>query len=154
MAVITTPFCTPDDVAGVWRPIADESERDVISNLISDASQMIAEIPVVRQRVADDLLSESTLRMVCKHMVRRVMINPSGLRQFGVSADDAQRNGTYDSSISTGRLYITDDEMARLAGRPVVGVDSGAFSIRPWAGVVSEPYPPDPWVPEYSAPLP
>jgi hypothetical protein len=154
MAIISTPYCTPDDVAGVWRPIADDAEREVVTNLIADASQMLAEIPVVQSRISADLLPASTLRMVCKHMVRRVMINPQGLRQFGVSVDDAQRNGTYDSSISTGRLYITDDEMARLAGRPVVGVDSGAFSIRPWVGTVAEPYPPDPWIPEYSAPLP
>ena len=130
MAVIDPPFCTPDDVAGIWRPLTDD-EASQVEHLIDDASAMILEIPAVAVRIEAGTLSAATLSTVTKHMVRRVMVNPAGLRQFSTTVDDATKSGTYDVTMASGQLYISDVELDRLLGRDTAGTQDGAFSIRP-----------------------
>lgn len=130
MVVINPPFCSPEDVAGIWRPMSTE-ETTQVEHLIDDASAMVLELPAVVARITAGSLSAATLATVVKHMVARVMINPAGLRQFSTTVDDATKSGTYDATVASGRLYISDDELDRLLGRGNSGAQSGAFSIRP-----------------------
>lgn len=146
MAVVNPPFCSVSDVEGVWRLCESDDEKNVVRNLIADASLMIIEIPEVPTRITAGTLISETLRRVTKHMVRRVMINPTALRQFSASSDDSQTSGTYDPTISGGKLYITPEEINTLLGAPVNGTGGAAFTIRTYTGALQQ-QPPDPWIP-------
>lgn len=131
MAVVNPPFATSDDVAGVWRAIRTD-EIGLVDNLLDDASAMVLEYPAVVTRIAAGTLSAATLKDVVKHMVKRVMLNPTGLRQFSATVDDATKSGTYDSGIATGQLTITGLELDRLLGIVPADSQAGAFTIRPY----------------------
>jgi hypothetical protein len=131
MATIDPPFATGDDVAGIWRALRGD-EVEMVDNLLDDASAMILESPLVVARITAGTLSAGTLRYVAKHMVRRVMLNPGGLRQFSTTVDDATKSGTYDTTVSSGQLYITDGEFSRLLGEVPTSAQTGAFTIRPY----------------------
>jgi len=63
-------------------------------------------------------------------MVLRVVKNPRSLRSLGL--DDFQ--ATIDQAVSTGMLYLSDDERARLLphGRANLQVGTIRLGLAPW----------------------
>lgn len=128
MPSIDAPFATYSDVEDIWRPLSD-AEQDVVSAWLSQAAVEIrSEVPTVDDRISAGVLDAAVPKMISARMVRRVMINPDGLRSFARSIDDYQRSGTFDTALSAGELYLTDRERRRLAGMPESA--QSAFSIR------------------------
>jgi hypothetical protein len=66
------------------------------------------------------------VKLVIVKMVRRVLKNPDGYRIKNESIDDYTESGTVDSSLSTGELYVSPEELKWLGVR-----GSGrAFEVR------------------------
>lgn len=112
----------PEDVAAGWRPLSD-AEVIVAETQIGEALVLLSgKVPSLASK-DDDLVA-----LVVKKMVRRYLKNPEGYRiDPGSSIDDyTEGGGTRDSSLSTGELYVSDDELSLL------GVRTGrAFEVRP-----------------------
>lgn len=72
--------------------------------------------------------------------VLRVLRNPDGVLEE--SGDDYRRR--LDAAVSTGQLYISEAEFARLATTTTGAAPSQAFTITPFAGYSVEQ--PDPWI--------
>jgi hypothetical protein len=116
---MTVPV-TSDDVAAGWRPLT-AAEVTVAEALVGEATVLLtALVPGI------DSKSEDLVRLVIAKMVRRVLKNPEGWRIKNESIDDYTEGGTIDSSLSTGELYASSEELSwlgvRTAGR--------AFEIR------------------------
>lgn len=110
----------PEDVAAGWRPLSAE-EIGVAETQIGEALVLLsAEVP--------DLASkrEDLVALVVKKMVRRYLKNPDGYRIKTESIDDYTDGGTLDYSISTGELYISDQELKWLGVRGA----GRAFEVR------------------------
>ena len=128
---------TTDDIVRRWRPLS-EPETNVAQALLDDAWVILSSrIPTLDATTADGTTDPNLVRAVLSAMVLRVMRNPEGKRQESI--DDY--SWTRDQAVSTGTLYVSDDELALL--RPA-GSSSGAFSIRPVGSTDSTP--PDPWI--------
>ena len=114
---------TPDDVAAGWRPLSVE-ESATATQLISEAFILLGVLVPGLESKNEDLV-----RMVVAKMVRRVLKNPDGWRIApGGSIDDyTAGNGTIDTSLSTGELYASPDELAWLGVR---AAGPRAFEIR------------------------
>lgn len=109
-----------DDVAAGWRPLT-AAESSVAEALVGEATVLLtALVPGL------DSKNEDLVKLVIVKMVRRVLKNPDGWRIKNESIDDYTEGGTVDSSLSTGELYVSSDELSWL------GVRSGgrAFEIR------------------------
>ena len=110
----------PEDVAAGWRPLTD-AEVSVAEAQITEALVLLsAEVPTLAAQ------SEDIVKLVVVKMVRRVLKNPEGFRIRNESIDDYTEGGTVDSSLSTGELYVSSQELKWLGVR-----GSGrAFEIR------------------------
>lgn len=116
-------YVLPEDVAAGWRPLSAE-ETVTAQGLIEEASVLLrVMVPNV------DTLDESIVRFVAVRMIRRVMKNPGGYRVRTESVDDYSDGGTIDSALSTGELYVSDQELGWLGVQPA-SERKRAFEIR------------------------
>lgn len=116
-------YVRPEDVAAGWRPLTTD-ETATAQGLIEEASVLLRVlVPGV------DSLDEALVRFVAVRMIRRVLKNPDGYRTRNESVDDYSDGGTIDSSLSTGELYVSDQELAWLGVKPA-SETKRAFEIR------------------------
>lgn len=121
------PFATPDDLENIWRPLT-LAERAVATARIAQASRKIRrEILGVDARIDAGTLDSEDVKDITVEMVKRVMAVPSYIRQQSITVDDATKSTTFDSTVSGGRLFITDEERGILIG--TAPGSSGAFEI-------------------------
>jgi len=111
---------TPEDVAAGWRPLT-EAETVAATALVPRATVLLGvKVPSL------DAKPDALVKFVIENMVRRVLKNPDGYRIRNESIDDYTEGGTIDSSLSTGELYVSDEELSyfgvRTAGK--------AFEVR------------------------
>jgi hypothetical protein len=102
-----------------------------LPTLITKAQTLLP--AATEQWVTDGRLTEALVSSVVEDMVVRVMRNPRAYRQ--VSIDDF--SGTIDQAISSGLLYLSDDELARLTPATPRGHRLGTIRI----GVLSHRLP-------------
>lgn len=125
-------YAVPADVAAIWRPLTP-AEVIAVNARIDQASAIVrSEVPTVDDRIDAGTLDRAVVSGVVADMVRRVMLNPDGVRQRSRSIDDYQESVTVDSSVSESALYLTAREYRLLAnsgsGR---GNGQKAFMINP-----------------------
>ena len=132
------PFADVADVEAIWRTVTSDEAGTIIAR-IDLASQMVRdEIPLVGgltvdERVASGDLSDATVRRVVVSMVHRVVSVPGYVRQRSVTVDDGTESVTYDTTVSSGEMFITDREFAALTGRRG-RTGQRAFTITPGVG--------------------
>lgn len=103
---------TTSDIAARWRPLSTE-ETAVATALLADAWAILtARDSTIEGRLSATpaTLDVALVRAVVTAMVLRVMRNPDGKRQESI--DDY--SWTLDNAVSSGFLYVTDDELALL----------------------------------------
>jgi hypothetical protein len=114
------------DVEARFRPLTT-AEQDIAQALLDDAwAVLLATVPTIESRLDSGALSPDLARFVIVAMALRVLRNPNGIRQWSV--DDYSE--TRDSALSTGSLYVSDDEAALLSG--TAARRRGAFSVAPY----------------------
>ena len=107
---MTTPADIRSIAYGITIPDGTEVNRS-IQALIDKAENLLeSELPFLSAWVADGRIADATVSGVVQDMVLRVMKNPHAWRQ--VSIDDG--SATIDTSTSSGLLYLSAAERARL----------------------------------------
>ena len=105
---------------------------DKLQKLIAKAgTRIVGAYPTLLARLDAELIEPDTVAGVIEDMVLRVARNPNGYRQ--VSIDDYNR--TIDTALSTGQLYISDQEADLLAPpskRKARGTGTMRVSIPAW----------------------
>src|SRR5664279_3645464 len=134
------PFAIPADVEAIWRPLSD-AEKVVAAARINQASRKIRRevIPIdgltIDGRIEAGFLGADDVKDVVVEMVKRVMMSPGYIRQQSITIDGDSKSQTFDGSVSTGQMFITESEMRIL----MFGAPSfGAFTITP-AGSSDDP---------------
>lgn len=121
------------DVAKRWRPLSD-AEAIVAAALLEDAWRIVKQrLPGIEQRMDDydpdadppEGLDPALVVQVLVAMVLRVLKNPEAKRQESIDDYSYLR----DNAVSSGMLYLSDDELDLLAG---LGATSNAFTIHPY----------------------
>jgi hypothetical protein len=117
------------DIADRFRPLTDD-ETVTVDAYIRDAQVTLesqaVRAGITRDGVLADVYGAETYKRIIATAVVRVLRNPDGFLEY--TTDDF--TGRYDKVISSGALYIGEDEVEQL--RPVASKRrSGAFSIRP-----------------------
>lgn len=116
-------YVRPEDVAAGWRPLT-AGEIVTAEGLIEEATVLLhVLVPGV------DSMDELIVRFVAVRMIRRVMKNPDGYRVRDESIDDYSDGGTIDSSLSTGELYVSDQELGWLGIKPA-SATKRAFEVQ------------------------
>lgn len=116
-------YVRPEDIAAGWRPLTP-AETVTTQGLIEEATVLLRVlVPAV------DSLDEALVRFVAVRAIRRVLKNPDGYRVRNESIDDYSDGGTIDSSLSTGELYFSDQELGWL-GVKAASETKRAFEIR------------------------
>lgn len=112
---------TPNDVAAGWRPLTT-AEITTTEGLLPEAFVILAAVVP-----GFDAKSPDLVKLVVSKMVRRVLKNPDGWRVApGGSIDDyTEGGGTRDTSLSSGELYVSSEELKWFGVRT-----GGAFEIR------------------------
>lgn len=109
--------------------------RTLTGNEVAKATQLLGwagalleqRVPHLASRLAARTLSATAVAAVSTAMVARVMRNPDGRRQGAESIDDFSSSWTIDNALSTGALYVSDDELRLLT--PVAVPLTGPFVV-------------------------
>lgn len=102
-------------------------QQETVTVWIGDLSADIRQrIPDVDDQVTASEDFAKTVKRVIAGTIKRVLDNPKGLRQSTVSVDDYSRTETVDTTGSSGKLQLSDDDWDDLL--PASSGDS--FSIR------------------------
>lgn len=133
-------LCTPDDVADVWRPLANDAERSRVDRLIGKASALLRQkLPSVDSRIElystapteRAALAPSVVASVVATVVKRFLTNPNGTTHISKTLGGASISYGYalrgDQDVR-GELIITDADLDKLAAP----VDS-----KPWLATVT-----------------
>ena len=121
-------FVEPADIAARLGRALTDSETVQVEAWIGDLDAIVqARIPGLADQLASGALPPGLVRTVYAQAIRRVLLNPEGLRQSSETIDDYTTSKTYDAAVSGSALYLTDDEWAMLS--PAAA--SSAYSIRP-----------------------
>lgn len=120
-------YTTIEDVVARYGRTLTAGETTQVDEWMQDLSADIRlRIPDVWERM---LLSNDYSRLVVRVIAETIIAklrNPEGLRQRTVSVDDFSETKTIDSTNSSGRLSISDDDWTLLL--PATSGD--AFTIR------------------------
>lgn len=112
------------DVAAGFRPLT-AAEALIVPTLLGRAEAiLIASVPSLLTRVGDGSLSVDLVVLTEAAMVERVLRNPNGRRQESTSLGALSESWTIDNAVSSGALYASEVEVARLsptARRPLPG---------------------------------
>ena len=123
------PLVTPNDIreaAYGFEIPAGEAVDTKLNKLIAKAGERIlGAYPTILDRLAAESIQPGAVKGVIEDMVLRVARNPNGYRQ--VSIDDYNR--TIDTALSSGQLYISDQE-AELLAPPSKSKTRGARTAR------------------------
>jgi len=122
---------TPEDIAGVWRPLS-EAEETIVPGLANQAwIRMLVPRPDLEAQITEGAVAAESVASAMISMIIRVLKNPDSVRQLAKSYDDWSRSQTFDSSVSTGELYVNEHELALITPRPTVQ-PAGAYSVSLW----------------------
>lgn len=125
---MTTYASTSDVATSLVRALTTEETTYATALLARAETLILRRIPDLATRIASDDSLEDVVVAVEADAVARVLRNPGGVWQEKV--DDYSY--TRDRAVSTGELYISDDEWDRLLVTPGTSVASDAFTIRPF----------------------
>jgi hypothetical protein len=135
-----TNLCTPDDVADLWRPLIDDTERARVDRLIGKASSLLRQkLPSVDTRIATfattptdvAALNPDTVAAVVAVVVKRFLSNPDGTTHIQKSLGGASVSYGYalrGDKDPRGDLVITEDDLAKL---------NPPMQSNPWLGTVT-----------------
>ena len=137
---MATPATSSDLQARSFRTLSAD-ELTVGGVLLDDAWTLVLSAkPSAADRITTDTVFLALVKQTLCAMVLRVLSNPEG--KLEERQDDYQYR--LDSAVSSGALYLSEAELARLSEGD--GVSDGAFTIRPAYGAqVTEA--PGVWVP-------
>ena len=122
-------YATTDDVGiSLVRAVTSDEEEFAEGLLERVEAMILRRIPDLATRITTDTGLQAVVVRVEADAVARVLTNPSGVYQESV--DDYSY--TRDRAVSSGLLYISDDEWADLLTTPGTSVASEAFTIRPF----------------------
>lgn len=120
-------FADPGDVAAFLGRSLTSDEVTQVSALLNAVEVIIRQrIPDLVSRVGVDELYADLVILVEAKAVRRVMLNPTGIRQHSEAVDDFTQSDTFDTAISAGDVYVTDDEWMLLG---LGSSSAGSFSM-------------------------
>jgi hypothetical protein len=101
-----------DDLVARWRPLT-VAETIVANAMINDAMTLLSvRRPTLLADVTAGLVTQEAVVFVVSAMVLRVLKNPESKRQESI--DDYA--WTRDTAVSSGALYVSDDELRLLTG--------------------------------------
>lgn len=132
---MNNPATIEDVRDSIERPLTADEER-VIPSWLDTAwrrlQRAVGGIPTRTSlpNTADGYLDVADVVDVLVAMVERKVRNAAGLRNF--STDDYEQ--TVDAALSSGQIYVSADEIASLAARPLAGsgnIYSIALATRP-----------------------
>lgn len=115
------------------RPLTNDEQR-VVPDWLRQAWNTLRfhrDVPAleVRMDLADGepgRLDSELVQDVLVAMVERKLRNPEGLRTFGIAGDYDQ---TVDQALSSGQLYVSEEEIARLQPATYGAATGGFYSI-------------------------
>jgi len=101
---------TIEDVENRWRPLTGQL-RTNCEAFLDDAWWLLTDkVPDLEEQVTNGKIAVGNIRRLIAHVVRRILINPEGLLEEEI--DDYRKRR--DTLVSSGRLYITQDEINEL----------------------------------------
>lgn len=106
--------------------VPSESHGRVQALINKAIGLLLDEIPNLEHRVTDGRTKSASAKSVVEDMVVRVLRNPNALRQITINGDSA----TIDQAVSSGQLYVTEAELARLRKDVSVQASKRAGKLR------------------------
>lgn len=107
-------WATPQDITDRWVGGGTPTDTDLITALIADAESVIlAEYPLIQDRIDANTLSQGTVVMVVARMVSRLLRNPEGLTYWQQNTGPFGQGKNYGTGNQD--IWMTADEVKLLA---------------------------------------
>ena len=115
--------------AGYGLTIPEDASTAVLALINKAERRLLNRLPSIPARVAAGTLDSALVQGVVEDMVLRVLRNPDCLRSWSIGGGDY--SATIDQVVSSGHLYVTDEEFDLLSG-----ASTGARRAQPVRTVV------------------
>ncbi|WGM21859.1 hypothetical protein QEH68_06710 [Paenarthrobacter sp. OM7] len=117
------------DIESEWRPLT-AAQAATVEGKSGKAWRLILAEPglSVEEHLDANLISRETVKDVMTSMIIRVLKNEDSARSISKSADDWTKTLTFDSSVSTGEMYLNDNER-RLLTPPREAPEYGMYVV-------------------------
>lgn len=121
-----------DDIRGtIERPLTTDEARVIPAWIEKAWGLLLDKVPDVVERQALPAgnplhVREGVVKDALVNAVERKVRNAGGLVSFGTD-EYSQR---VDGSLSSGKIYIADEDLARFAPRPIAGTSQGVYSMQ------------------------
>lgn len=121
-----------DDIRDtIERPLTTDEARVIPAWIEKAWGLLLDKVPDVVERQALPAgnplhVREGVVKDALVNAVERKVRNASGLRQFGTD----EYSQTIDASLSSGKIYIADEDLARFQPRPIAGTSQGVYSMQ------------------------
>ncbi len=124
-------WAIPNDVTSRWVGSGTPTDNELVAQLIADAESVIlAEYPLIQERIDADSLPLATVKMVVTRMVSRVLRNPEGLSYVQQTTGPFSQAKNYSGSGAD--IWLTADEIKLLAPKrkgKAFEVDLAPFAV-------------------------
>lgn len=128
------PLASLDDVVEIFRPLSDQ-EKTITTAMIRYVSALIrGMVPNLDSRVSAGTLDNDLVVLAAIMPVKRVLMNQDGVRQKSETTGPFSDSVTLDNAISSGLLYVSEDDVKNLAlavrNRPKFGSINVSMGLR------------------------
>lgn len=123
MTTVSNPALRADVEASFERPLSSDEGRVVQNWLDQSWTILTLTIPGIDTRLSLGTVPQKAVLQVLVAMVERKLRNPNGLRSW----EGDNYTETVDQALSSGQLYPTPDEVARLSSRTATA--GGFYSV-------------------------
>lgn len=123
------PEVLPKDIEDRWRPLSD-AEKVVATARIKDAEDEL-QMQLAERGMTEPSDAPQWIRRYKRtvaDMVRRYLLNPDAWLSESTQIDDYMKTRRRDSAVSSGLLYVTEEEVDALLPRR--RRKRGAFTVR------------------------
>lgn len=121
------PLATPADVVEIFRPLDAQEETNTLAMLRYVSALIRGKVKSLDARISAGTLDKDLVKLAAIMPVQRVLMNKEGYRQKSESTGPFSDSFTLDAAISSGLLYVSDDDVKGLL--PVVRHKSGFGSM-------------------------
>ncbi|MBF4549240.1 hypothetical protein [Pseudoclavibacter sp. VKM Ac-2888] len=115
----------------IERPLTADEVRVIPQWIDQAVEKLLDAVPDLEARKAlppenPRHVRENVVRDALVNAVERKVRNAGGLRRFGTDEFSSE----VDPSLASGKIFISDEDLARFQPRPIAGTSQGVYSMQ------------------------
>lgn len=128
-------YGTTAGLEAMWRPLTQQEATNATALLPVVSAIFRGRVPGLDDLVRSGAVDWTLVNFAAQQVVKRVLMNPDGLKQFTEGTGPFSGSATYDQSVAGVNLYVSDGDIRLFAPSYGVPFNLGTIRVRPGLGM-------------------